>query len=410
MPALPLRLLLVLPLLGLAACRPHPAAPAATAAARPDAPWPEVEAEARGQTVDFVMWQGNPAINAYFRDFVIPHLREHYGITLRPLPGQGSDLVSRLMTEREAGRATSEIDVMWINGETFYQLRQIDALFGPFTDRLPNARSIDFDNPFIGLDFQQPVDGYEAPWGNVQLLLIYDAARVGARPPRTRAELLAWVRAHPGRFTFDTSFTGMTLLKSLLYTFAADPSELAGPFDAATYDRLAPQLWAYLRELQPHLWREGRNFPESATQQHQLLASGEIDFSLSMNDGEVDNKIGAGLLPATARAYTLDTGTIQNSHYLGIAARAADLAGALVTVNFLLSPEAQLEKQKTSVWGDGTVLDVSRLPPDWAARFADAQHRTYSPPRSAIQDRALPEPASEYMIRLHEDFRRHFVR
>ena len=73
--------------------------------------------------------------------------------------------------------------MVWINGETFYQLRQIDALFGPFTDKLPNSQYIDFDNPFIGIDFQQPVDGYEAPWGNVQFALIYDTTRV-ANPPR----------------------------------------------------------------------------------------------------------------------------------------------------------------------------------------------------------------------------------
>lgn len=409
MPTLLQRLLLTLPLLALAACQPK-SPPSVSIAAGDEASWSQIEAEARGQTVDMVMWQGDPAINAYFRDFIIPRLRERHGVTLRVLPGQGGDLVARLMTEREAGRDSSEIDLMWINGETFYQLRQIDALYGPFTGRLPNARYLDLANPFIGLDFQQPIEGYEAPWGNVQLLLIYDAERVGDQPPRTREALLAWARAHPGRFTFDTSFTGLSFLKSLLYSFAENPSELAGPFSQETYDRLAPQLWAYLHELQPYLWREGRTFPESVTQQHQLFSSGEIDFSLSMNDGEVDNKIAQGVFPAGARAYVLDSGTIQNSHYLGITAQAPHLAGALVAVNFLISPEAQLEKQKPTVWGDGTVLDLDRLSPEWRERVVAAQHRERAPARTDIQDRALPEPASEYMIRLHEDFRRQMVR
>ncbi|MEZ4951010.1 MAG: hypothetical protein R2784_16740 [Saprospiraceae bacterium] len=41
------------------------------------------------------------------------------------------------MAEMEAGKANSEVDMGWINGETFFQLRQIDALHGPFVDQLP---------------------------------------------------------------------------------------------------------------------------------------------------------------------------------------------------------------------------------------------------------------------------------
>ena len=36
--------------------------------------------------------------------------------------------------------------------------------------------------------------------------------------------------------------------------------------------------------------------------------------------------------------------------------------GAMVVADFLLSPEAQLEKQRADVWGDGTVLALDRLP------------------------------------------------
>ncbi|TAM99332.1 MAG: ABC transporter substrate-binding protein, partial [Rhodanobacteraceae bacterium] len=36
--------------------------------------WEAVVAEARQQTVTMAMWQGDPAINAYMRDYVAPHL------------------------------------------------------------------------------------------------------------------------------------------------------------------------------------------------------------------------------------------------------------------------------------------------------------------------------------------------
>src|SRR5262249_38365370 len=117
--------------------------------------WSAILAEARGQTVTWGIWQGDPFINRYGSEYVAPELERRYGVKLETVSSQGHALTSTLMTEREAGVDTSAFDLVWINGETFYQLRQIGALLGPFTDKLPNARYIDFQNPFIRYDFQQ---------------------------------------------------------------------------------------------------------------------------------------------------------------------------------------------------------------------------------------------------------------
>lgn len=371
-------------------------------------PWAEIEKLARGQTVNMTMWQGDPYINAYMRDWVAPRLLKDHGITLSLAGGQGDNLVSTLMTEREAGRTVGNIDLVWINGETFYQLRQIDALLGPFTERLPNNALVRWTDPFVSTDFQKKVDGYESPWGNVQLALIYDTARV-SDPPRDPVALEAWVRAHPGRFTIDTSFTGLTFLKCLLYEIAGGREGLAGPFDEAKYGELSARLWDYLNRLKPFFWKEGRTYPEGVAQLHQLFASGEIDFTMSNNDGEVDNKVMLGTFPPTARAYVLDTGTIRNSHYIGIPRSAPHLAAALVACNLFLSPEAQCQKLKPDIWADGTVLDPDKLPPEWRNRFYDASRRMHGPAHEDIASKALPEPAPEYMMRLVKDFRAHVI-
>lgn len=395
-------LLLLAAAVVLAACQGRE--PAAFADPRTE-PWSTVLAQARGQTVTMAMWQGDPAINAYMRTYVAPSLARDFGITLRLVPGQGNTVVTALMTEAESGRATSAIDIVWINGETFYQLRQIHALFGPFTARLPNDRYVDWRNPFIADDFQQPVDGQEAPWGNVQLLLITDRTRV-PDPPRTPAALAQWIHAHPGRFTFDTGFTGMGFLKSLMYAFADSPAQLQGPFDPAVYARLRDRVFAWVQSVRGDLWHHGKTFPADVAQLHALFANGEVDFTMSYNDGEVDNKVDDGLFPATAMAYALTTGMLQNSHYLGIVDRSAHKAAAMVVINFLLSPEAQLRKLDPKVWGDGTVLDVDALPAAWRTRFERAEQRKHAPARHAIQRYARPEPSPEWMIHLSDDFRR----
>ena len=370
--------------------------------------WAEVEKEARGQTVTWMMWKGDPLINAYVDGFVAPRLRDRYGVILKTVSGQGSRIVSALMTEREAGKAESEFDLVWINGESFYQLRQIGALHGPFTAELPNFALIDMGNPSIASDFQQAIGGYECPWGNVQLALIYNSARV-KDPPRTREALAAWVRRNPGRFTFDTSFTGMTLLKSWLIAIAGGEGALDGPFDEARYARPSAELWAYLNDLKPYLWRRGATFPQGVSELHQLFASGEIDFTMSNNDGEVDNKVLQGVLPESSRGYAFDEGTIRNSHYLGIVVNARHRAGALVAANFLISAEAQYEKMKPAVWGDGTVLDQGRLPAEWQEKFREVPGRRFAPDGGALQKTALQELAPEYMIRISDDFRKHVL-
>jgi putative spermidine/putrescine transport system substrate-binding protein len=370
--------------------------------------WQTIETQARGQSVAWGMWRGDPFINDYVAEYVVPEVKRRYGIELKIVGAQGNEIVSMLMTELEAGKQARAYDMVWINGETFYQLRQIDALLGPFAAKLPNARYIDLQNPFIRYDFQQDTAGYESPWGNVQLALIYDSSRI-ADPPRTMDELATWVREHPGRFTFDNFFTGMTFLKSLLISIAGGPGSLDGPFDEQRYQQASTELWRYLNGIKPYLWRKGETFPDQVTQLHQLFAAGEIDFTMSNNDGEVDNKVLQGLFNDNARGYVFSSGTIQNTHYIGIPRSSAQLAGAMVVANFLISPEAQFEKLKPAVWGDGTVLDVARLPEPWRERFGNVPQRTHVPPRAELQPMALREPASEYMVRIQRDFRKYII-
>jgi putative spermidine/putrescine transport system substrate-binding protein len=394
----------------LAGCGPSKPRPTSSADAAPTVSddWETVLSKARGQTVRMAMWDGDAGINAYMRDEIAPAVEREYGVGLTIVGLSGSQIANKLTVDLEAGRSAGDIDVCWINGENFHQLRRIDALTGPFTDRLPNQRLIDWKNRFIGFDFQQPVAGFECPWGCVQFALIHHRQRV-PNPPRTLVELETWVVANPGRFTFDTSFTGMTFLKCLLIELAGGGSAFEGPFDEARYQAAADKLWVSLRRLRPHLWRGGRAFPEGVAQLHQLFANGEVDFTMSNNDGEVDSKVAHGVLPTESRAYVLRSGTIRNSHYLGIPRNSPRQAAALVLINHLISPAAQLRKAEPTVWGDGTVLAVERLPDPWREKFSQLEQHRLAPPRVEMERHALMEPAPELMIRLIEDFRREII-
>ena len=92
------------------------------------APWEHIEQASKGSTVHMMMWQGDPLINRYLSEWVIPEWKKRYDINLQIAPGQGTEIVKILLAEKEAARQTSALDLCWINGETFFQLRQIRAV------------------------------------------------------------------------------------------------------------------------------------------------------------------------------------------------------------------------------------------------------------------------------------------
>ena len=358
---------------------------------------------ARGTAVIWRMWRGDPSINAYVDGWVAPRLKARYGITLTAVEGQGAEIVNQLIVEREAG-AGGSADLVWINGETFGNLRKEQLLDGPWAGALPNDRYVDGGSAIIGRDFEQDPAGFESPWGKVQFALIYDSART-PHPPTSVAELGDWILAHPGRFTHDQQFTGMAFLKVLLYALGGGIDRFRGGFDSVAYAEGSSRVFAWLEKHRDSFWRHGATYPAGVADLHRLFANREVDFSMSANQNEVVTKVRQGIVPTTSRPLLLVDGTIANAHYLGIPMNAPNTAGAMVVADFLLSPEAQLEKQRPDVWADGTVLALHRLPAEWAARFSALARDPHALPADSLAKYARPEVSPRYHERLQADWR-----
>ncbi|GJG86902.1 ABC transporter substrate-binding protein [Gemmatimonadetes bacterium T265] len=384
--------------------RDAPGAARLTPAQAAALPWDSVVARARGTAVVWTMWRGDPSINRYVDTWVAPRLRQRYGITLTTVEGQGADLVNNLVVERDAGRTVGTTSLVWINGEAFANLRRADLLFGPWAGRAPNGAYVDSASPIVRRDFEQDPAGYESPWGTVQFALIYDTART-PRPPRTYGELGAYVRAHPGRFVHDQSFTGLTFLKGLMYARAGGVRRFQGGFREGDYAAGREAVFAWIDSNRAAFWHGGVTYPAGVAELHRLFANGEIDFTMSNNQNDVVTKVRQGVLPRSARAFLLAEGTIANAHYLAVPFNAPNPAGAMVVADFLLSPEAQFEKQKPEVWDDGTVLARARLPAEWRARFDSVARSANAIPADTLAAYARPEVAPQYSERLLADWR-----
>ncbi len=327
------------------------------------ADWSSLEKEASGQTVYFNAWGGSDATNAYIA-WAAKEVKARYGVEVRHVKvTDTAEVVKRVQTELAAGRKSDgSIDLMWVNGENFRNLKDGGLLFGPWAESLPNWGLVDLNKP-VRHDFSVPTQGYESPWGTAQLTFIADRAKTPA-PPRSADELLTFAKVSPGRVSYPKppDFHGTTFVKQLLLALAPQPELLQQAVTKPAFERATQPLWAYLDQLHPLLWRNGKTFPVSAAEMHRMLADGELKMSITFNPNEAANLIVSKQLPPSAYSFGWSGGTIGNVHFVAIPVNAKAKAGAQVLANFLLSAEAQAHKADISVWGDGTVLDTTKIP------------------------------------------------
>jgi putative spermidine/putrescine transport system substrate-binding protein len=362
--------------------------------------WDAVLDAAEGTTVNWYMWGGSDVINTHVDRRIGDPLQAQHNLILNRIPVEDTaDAVNRVLNERAAGRESDgAIDLIWINGKNFRTLKQAELLYGPFVERLPNNEFVDWEDPAVAFDFGVPVEGYESPWAAFQFVMEYNTATVGDSPPMTYEELHAWILANPGRFTYPTppNHVGSAFVRQLFYWKAGDPAPFLGPFDQELYDEVAPQVWEYLNEIKPALWRGGQTYPELAVMAD-LLANREIDFAMEYDASRASNYIAQGLYPDTIRTFVFETGTVANRSYVAIPFNASNPAGAMVVANYLLSPAYQIAMTDPEELGWMVAIDPARL--DTGDQDALAQMprgvATLSP--QTLSAAALPELGADWV-------------
>ncbi|MBA2666764.1 MAG: ABC transporter substrate-binding protein [Trueperaceae bacterium] len=383
--------------------------------------WDAVLEEARGQTLNWNLWGGSNEINRFLDEVYGQVLRDEFGVRLNRVPlADTADAVNQVLSEVAAGRGTEggSVDLIWINGENFKTLKQADLLYGPFAQNVPNTIYVDWDNPTVTNDLGLQTDHYEIPWASFPFQWIYDTMRIDEEDlPRSYAELAAWMRENPGRFTYIApgpgAFQGTRVVKQLMLEMCGGFDAFGEVFSQELYDECAPRVWDELNSWKPYMWRNGETYPADENELDSLFANGEIDFTLTQRGGGATSGIAAGDIPPTSSAFLFDENMIGGYSYLAIPINASNKAAALVMANLLVRPDMQARQLLPDTIGFALGIDVARVT-DPADR-ALIDEATATAMASGAADPAdfgaiVPDIHNEYHGRVESDWERCVLR
>lgn len=364
------------------------------------AAWNEILEDAKGQEVAAYMWGGSEVVNKYMDEYVSTELKTKYDIDFKRIPVTDiADTINQLIAEKEIQKKDGSVDLLWINGENFKNAKENGLLTGEIISKLPNYELyFDKDSDENKLDFGIETEGYEVPWGRSQLVFTYNTKYVN-NPPKSMAELMEFAKKNPGKFTYPAppNFTGSAFIRLALYELTGGYEKYLGEF---TRESLKPELtplWDYLNEMKPYLWRYGETYPEGSGKLDQLYASEEIWMTMSYNPLHAEAMIQSGQFPETTKTFVLDGGTLSNTHFWAIPQNSTQKAAALVAIDFMVSPDAQIRKLNPKYWGDQMVIDVSKMSDNQLLEYKNLDLGESTLSSSELEEKALPEMNGKYI-------------
>jgi putative spermidine/putrescine transport system substrate-binding protein len=364
---------------------------------------------AKGGTVRFAMWGGDERINGWIDTFVASRMKELYGVTVERTPMDAAVFITKLSNEKKAGKTDGSLDLVWINGENFARAKREGLLFGPYTEKMENWKYVDPES--VSLDFGVPVEGYEAPYGKAQFVFEYDSAKISG-PPGSFRELGEWVKKNPGRFTYPQppDFTGSAFIRQAFYEIGGGYEPFLTPGNTGEFEKRAALLYAWLSEIKPYLWQQGRSYPATKANLDGMFERGEVDLNMSYTQSGAQGRIEEGTYPKTVRTFVMKKNSLSNYHFTAIPFNAPNKAGAMLLSDFLLSPEVQLSKNDPAVWGDFTVLDMGRLEEKDRATFRSLDLGEATLDLETLGANAVPEILPEYLLLLDKGWETQVLR
>ncbi|WP_308466046.1 extracellular solute-binding protein [Rathayibacter soli] len=242
-----------------------------------------------------------------------------------------------------------------VDGAFISQVSQAGLLTPVSTKNIPNLKNVPASTLKAG-----GTSGI--PYRGSSVLLAYNSDAVKT-PPKTMDDLLAWIKANPGKFTYNTPNTGgagQSFVTAVLdkYVPAAVREQMVTGYDKSLESHWDQGL-AELASLNPYVYQKGV-YLNGNVAAIDLLGSGQIDMTPIWSD-QLLTGLKSGQLPPTTKYTQISNPSLTGgAAYLGIPKTSTHQKAALTVANWLLTPQAQ-ELMVTTVAGY-PVISLDQLP------------------------------------------------
>lgn len=322
--------------------------------------WNEILSSARETQVNILVDHSDPELVKWLRGDVKDHLERHYAIELNVREEMLSRTFDQLKDDQLNERSMGSVDMLVIQNEGFKEAMEAELLYGPFVHSLPQIRHV-FSERSTSLHHRDSLltDGYFLPYGQKQLIFIYD--RDFFFHMETWTDFLELVESHPGSFIYSDprySKEGEAFVISMLLKNQEMERWLNEDMAKEEAAELLKNEILELKGLSQYLYQSGSYFPQSSMEIDGLFNEGKVLFSLTFNYNHATEQLLLYQYPDGAHSFVPNGGTFGYSEGVVIPFNASNKAGAMVVANALLDPELQGSKYNHANMGQLPIYDL----------------------------------------------------
>ncbi len=236
----------------------------------------------------------------------------------------------------------------------------------------PNIKKV---NP----DLLVPVKGGAIPYRGSSVVLAYDSNKVKS-PPKSLADLLTWVKANPGKFTYNspnTGGSGYSFAETVVDSFLS-PATLKAMDQG--YDTSLEPNWKqgldFLHSLNKFMYGNGV-YPNGNAAVLQLLGQGQISMAPVWSDQSL-TALKTGQLGSNIKLTQISNPSFTGgAAYLAVPKTAKHKKALYKFVNYILSPDAQ--QMIVDVMAGFPAIDIKYMGDSIKQKFQDVSANTLRP-------------------------------
>jgi putative spermidine/putrescine transport system substrate-binding protein len=292
--------------------------------------WDQIVEEAKAEKeMVFYMWWGEEYWKTAAQKF-----EEKYGIKVNVVIGDNN--VDKLLAEKDG--AVGTIDAQGFGGQSVKTIIDGQLLYGPILPKMPDVANLDAK---LG-SYQEGVEtmGYLVPLYRNQTGFLYDPDKI-SNPPQTWEDLVKFIEENPQQFAFcdpNKGGTGQAMVFSAVVnlTGGLDQYKADKELDQAKADKWSA-VWDWFNVNEDNYMLTASN-----NESIDLLNQGAVSLIIAWDDS-TQQALAEGTLFKRAKMYIPEMGLPGGGDSVGIPKNAPHKAAALLFIDFLTSPEMQLE-------------------------------------------------------------------